>query len=225
MNVSVKKTKWTIGLTAGAVLAAGALLAPAAASAHVEAKPDGAPTAGSNLDLTFGIGHGCDGSPTTSVRIEYPTEGIAGPKPIAQAGWSIEVENNGDAGAPSAVTFTPAEPVSDDVRAEVRINVGLLSDASGTLAFPVEQTCEDGSTSWDQVAEDGQDPHDLESPAPVLEVEPAEGAHGDGDHASDDAASAADDSTSALPVALGGAGLAAGVVALVVSVVSLRRRG
>lgn len=224
----------TIGIAAGVAVAAGILLAPAAASAHVGIQPDGAPTAGSTRDLTFGIGHGCDGSPTTSVEIELPTDGIAGVKPVVQGGWTVEVANEGDAGRPSAVTFTADQPVPDEMRAEVTLNVGLLEDASGTLAFPVTQACVDGENDWNEIAEDGQDPHDLESPAPTLEVEPASAdqesgqgdaasGHGDDSEAAESDASA-DGDGDALPIALGGAGLVAGVAALVVSLVSLRRR-
>lgn len=222
--------KKSIGIAVG-LAAAGILLAPSAASAHVSVTPDAAPEAGSTLDLTFGVGHGCDGSATTALRIELPSEGIAGPKPIVQSGWDIDIEHDGEAGQPSAVTFTPDEPVADETRAEVRLNLGILSDATGQLVFPVEQTCEDGSESWDQVAQDGQDPHDLELPAPALEVqqvtdgdaESAEGAHAAHADGADDAA-AATDGQDALPVVLGGAGLVAGVAALVVSMVALRRR-
>lgn len=238
MSVNRTKKKLSMG-AAGMAVAAGIVLAPVAASAHIAVEPDGAPTAGSTRNLAFAIGHGCDGSPTTSIEIELPAEGISGVKPVVQAGWDIEIAHDGDAGRPSAVTFTPDEPVSDEMRAEVVLNVGLLSDASGTIAFPVEQTCEEGSHSWSEIAEDGQDPHDLDSPAPVLEIEAADeatagDAAGHDDHAgsgaeeaaeaSTEATGASDGESSALPTVLGGAGLGAGVVALVVSIVALRRK-
>ena len=211
-------------LAAGLAVAAGVLLVPAAASAHVSVSPDAA-AAGSTVDLTFGIGHGCDGSATTAVRIEMPEDGIAGPKPIVQGGWTVAVEKDGEAGAVSAVTFTADEPVSDDTRAEVRLNVGILSDAAGELVFPVEQTCEDGSVSWSEVAESGEDPHDLDSPAPLLTVgaasDDAEGHGASAAHAEAEPAA----SSGALPIALGGAGLVAGLAALGVSIAALRRRG
>lgn len=216
-------TRNVVGIAAGVAVAAGILLAPAAASAHVGLQPDGAPTAGSTRDLTFAFGHGCDGSATKSITIDLPTEGIAGAQPVVQSGWTIDIAKDGDAGRPSAVTFTADEAVPDELRAEVALNVGLLEDASGTIAFPVTQVCEEGELVWDQVAEEGEDPHALESPAPTLEVVPA------AEDASEDAhgghgAGATGEEGDALPVVLGGAGLLAGVAALVVSVVALRRR-
>lgn len=219
------------GIAAGIALAAGLVLAPVAASAHVGLTPEAEPEAGSTIDLTFGFGHGCDGSPTTAVEVAVPEEGITGVAPVLQAGWDIEVVKEGDAGRPSAVRFTPDEPVPDEMRAEFRVNVGIASDAEGPIAFPVEQTCAEGSTSWTEIAEEGQDPHDLESPAPVLEVVPASGEAGEhsghgGDASDETAESAGDDAGDAvLPVALGSTGLAAGIVALIVSVITLRRRG
>ena len=56
-------------------------------------------------------------------------------------------------------------------------------DASGPLAFPVEQTCEDGSTSWSEIAQAGEDPHDLDEPAPVLEFVGAPEAEAEADPA------------------------------------------
>ncbi|MGO1769184.1 MAG: YcnI family copper-binding membrane protein [Microbacterium sp.] len=224
-----KKTIGRIGagIAAGIALVACSVLSPIAASAHVGLAPEGDPEAGSTLDLTFGIGHGCDGSPTTGLEVAVPEEGITGVTPIVQAGWDVEVVNEGDAGRPSAVRFTPDEPVPDEMRAEIRVSVGIDSDAEGPIAFPVEQTCAEGSTSWNEIAEEGQDPHDLESPAPVLEVVAASGESehaGHGGEASDEAADAEEAGDGVLPVALGGAGLAAGLAALVVSIIALRRR-
>ncbi|GAB5377655.1 MAG: hypothetical protein AcusKO_41170 [Acuticoccus sp.] len=52
------------------------------------------------------------------------------------------------------------------------------------------QTCADGAVAWDEIAAEGQDPHDLAHPAPVLTIAQAEG-HGHGGHAGHGAADAA----------------------------------
>lgn len=158
--------KFTLGL-AGAALAAGLALAPTAAFAHVSVDPSTAPIAGESTTLTFGINHGCDSSPTTKVAVSMP-DGLSGVHPIADAGWTIDVERDGDAGRVSTVTYTAVDPLPDDVRGEVKMQVGFADDASGALVFPVEQTCEAGSFSWSEVAQAGQDEHDLEAPAPTL---------------------------------------------------------
>ncbi|GGF46892.1 hypothetical protein GCM10010922_23320 [Microbacterium sorbitolivorans] len=161
-----KNNKLAQGLAATA-LAAGLVLAPAAAFAHVSVDPSTEPLAGESTTLTFGVNHGCDGSPTTKVAVSIP-EGLSGVHPIADAGWTIEVERAGDAGRVSTVTYTAVDPLPSDIRGEVKMLVGFADDAAGELVFPVEQTCEAGSTSWSEVAEAGQDAHDLEAPAPTL---------------------------------------------------------
>jgi len=161
------KKKALLGAS-GLALAAGLVLAPAAAFAHVSVDPSGEASPGGETTLTFGISHGCDGSPTTSVAVSMP-EGLSGVHPIADANWMIETERGGDAGRVSTVTYTATTPLPNDIRGEVKMLVGFADDAADPLAFPVEQTCEDGSTSWSEVASAGEDPHDLESPAPVLE--------------------------------------------------------
>ena len=46
-----------------------------------------------------------------------------------------------------------------------------MPDAAGeTLAFPTLQTCEKGETGWVEVPAEGQDPEELEYPAPAFEV-------------------------------------------------------
>lgn len=220
-------------LIAGAAVAAGLVLAPTAANAHIGIDADGSTAPGATATLTFAVGHGCDGSPTTGLEISWPDDAVAGVTPIAQAGWDIEVVYDGDAGRPSSVVYTAEEPLADDLRGEIRMRVGISEDAEGAIAFPVEQTCVDGSNSWSEIAADGQDPHELDSPAPVLALgDEAVSGHGHAhDDASEDAAQddeshddAASEGDSVLPVALGGAGLAAGLVALALSVVALRRR-
>jgi hypothetical protein len=101
------------------------------------------------------------------------------------------------------------------------------ADAGGqTLAFPVTQICEVGETAWVEMAEDGEDPHDLDSPAPTVTV--AEAAADGGDHHSggteDATEQTATGDASPLPIVLGAGGLVLGAGALVVALIALRRR-
>lgn len=217
----------TAGILGGIVLAVGV---PALASAHVGVSPDEL-VAGDHGVLTFSFSHGCDGSPTTSLRVTIP-EGLASVAPTVDSDWEIAVER-GDDGLVSAVTYTAAVPVPNDLRGAVSMAVGLDDSTPDTLAFPVVQTCVDGSTEWTQLAEDGEDPHELDSPAPVVSVvAAAEGEHaGHGSAASDDTdagetTDAADESAEPvdLGTVLGAGGLVAGLAALVVSVLAYRRR-
>jgi uncharacterized protein YcnI len=223
------------GIVGGAALA---LAVPAMAGAHVTVSPDQI-VAGDHGVLTFAFSHGCENSPTTALRITMP-DGLASVAPTLDGDWTIAVER-GDDGLVSAVTYTALTPVPTDLRGAVSMSVGLDEDTPDTLAFPVVQECVEGATEWTQLAAEGEDPHDLDSPAPVVAVTAAAGdAHAshDGDHGT--AEDAADDTThgtagssegtaavgatSTLGVALGAGGLLAGVAALVVAVLAYRRR-
>lgn len=213
-----RTTTITTGLIAGAALA---IAAPLAASAHVSVTPDEL-IAGDHGVLTFSFSHGCETSPTTSLRITMP-EGLASVAPTWDSDWNVAVERDAD-GLVSAVTYTSATPVPIDQRGAVSMAIGLDETSPETLVFPVLQTCLDGSTDWSQVAEKGEDPHSLDAPAPVVTVAPA-AAGGHGDHADAGTAEpAASESADPTGIVLGAGGLAAGVIALVVSVLAYRRR-
>ncbi|MFJ4174079.1 YcnI family protein [Microbacterium sp. NPDC089696] len=210
------------GLIGGAVLA---LAVPAMASAHVGVSPDEL-TAGDHGVLTFSFSHGCEDSPTTALRITMP-EGLASVAPTIDSNWTIDVER-GDDGLVSAVTYTALTPVPNGLRGAVTLGISLDDSTPDTLVFPVVQSCVVGSTEWTQVAEDGEDPHSLDAPAPVVSVAPAVEAHdAHGDAPADDASGSAatdDQGSDALGTVLGAGGLVAGVAALVVSILAYRRR-
>jgi len=208
-------TRIAVGVAAGAVLAIGV---PLAASAHVEVDPTAA-AAGATAPLTFGFHHGCDDSPTKSLTITIP-DGVGNATPVYQGGWSID-RTLGDNGVPTSITFTADSPIETGVAASVAVNVLFDSSAKGsTIAFPVEQTCVKGSTSWSQIPAKGQTAEDLDTPAPAVTVGPAEAAD------TGDAEESSTTTTSTDPVArwLAGGGLVAGVAALVVAGIGLGRR-
>jgi uncharacterized protein YcnI len=221
-----------IGVTAGLALAIGA---PLAASAHVHVTPESA-SAGGTETLTFSFSHGCDGSPTTALAIDIP-EGVGNATPVVQGGWTITREL-GSGGVPTRVVYTADAPVENGLKADVSMDVLFdESAADTTIAFPVTQTCVEGETAWTQIAEDGEDPHDLDAPAPLVVVgavaDIPDAGHGEGSaHASEDAAAAdagagdAASVSSADPVArwLAAGGLAAGIAALVVVLARGRRK-
>lgn len=221
------KTRFARRGTIVAALAAGLVIAaPAAAQAHVGVSPDALGPEDSAV-LTFSFTHGCEDSPTTALRITMP-EGLASVSPTFDALWDVDVER-ADNGLVSAVTYTATTPIPHDLRGAVTMAVRLGEDAPDQLAFPVEQQCETGATEWVEIAEDGQDPHDLDSPAPVVTVTDAADTGSDaghGDHAeSAEAADTADaaDPSPAIGIALGSAGLLVGVIALVLAIRASRR--
>lgn len=208
-------------LTAGLVLAA-----PAAAQAHVGVSPDAIEPGGSAV-LTFSFTHGCEDSPTTALRITMP-DGLASVSPTVDSTWDIAVER-ADNGLVSAVIYTAASPIATDLRGAASMAVRLGEDAPESLVFPVEQKCASGVNEWVEIAEDGADPHDLGSPAPVVTI------IADGEGTTDAAHAEHSDSQgqdlgqeqaaapSPVGAILGGAGLLAGIAALVVAVLAYRR--
>ncbi len=70
----------------GGVLLVG--LFAGAASAHVTITPSSA-VAGAYSVLTFSVGHGCDGSSTTQVKIQMPSE-INAVTPTINQGWTVK---------------------------------------------------------------------------------------------------------------------------------------
>lgn len=222
MSIRITRRGAAVALVAGVLV----LAAPAAAQAHVGVSPDQLQPGGSAV-LTFSFSHGCDGSPTTSLRVTMP-DGLTSVAPTADANWDIDVERAAN-GLVSAVTYTATTPVENGLRGAVTMSVSAADDAAESLVFPVVQQCETGVEEWTETAESGEDPHDLDSPAPVVTVTADDAASVDAGHGSahdgdtDDAeTSAAADVT--LPTVLGAGGLVAGVAALVVAVLALRRR-
>lgn len=210
----------------GGLLILVATAAPAAA--HVSVKADQA-VAGGYAVLTFGVPHGCDGSPTTKIAIKIP-ESITSTKPTVVADWRTEVvrvaltepktdsHGNKITERVDQVVYTAETPLPDELRQTFEVQVKLPDDAAGTtLAFPTVQSCVKGETAWIQVAQAGQNADDLDHPAPSVDVVAAPPA---GTGVSE--ATAGDQA--ATPTAwTGPAGLAAGVVGLLLGGIALAR--
>ncbi len=198
------------------------LAAPLAASAHVGISPEEVPRGGSAV-VTFSFTHGCEHSPTTSLRIEVPN-GLDSVSPTADANWLIAVEHRAN-GLVSAVTYTAVQPVASELRGAVSMAVRISRDAPDSLVFPVVQTCQAGVHRWTDIAAEGQDPHELDSPAPVLRIVDAPTTdhhvgHGEG---SGSTASEGPDAASVLTWGLIAANLAISLAALTVALRTARR--
>lgn len=228
-----------IRLGAGLLGATALVLAPAAlAGAHVTVSPSSGP-AGSYAVLTVGVPHGCDGSPTTSVAIEIP-EQILAVTPTVNPNWTVETVMV-DLATPvtdshgteitervGQVVYTAVTPLPDHLRDAFELSVRLPEEAAGeTLAFPAVQTCAQGETAWVQLAADGQDPGELDAPAPlftVTEPEPEEDA-ATADPVADDVTEAASvsDDDSGSGTGWGIAGLVLGAIGAVLGTIALLR--
>lgn len=225
----------------GTLFAAGTLLITAtAASAHVEIE-ETEQSADSFAKLTFSVPHGCDESPTTKIRIKIP-DSIPSATPTQNASWDLEIvkaattepdagSEEGDGGPVSEVVYTAKTPLPLGVRDELVVQVRIPAEAAdSTIYFPVVQECVTGSTAWTMLPEPGQDPEELDAPAPSVTVgDVASDEHGHDDEGaaekatttapgtgSDDQASAdsGDTGTSDNSNGLAVAGLVAGLVGI-----------
>jgi uncharacterized protein YcnI len=212
------------------------LMSAAPASAHVTVTPSET-AAGSYTVLTVALSHGCDGSATTALDVQIP-EQLLSVTPARSPFWEAEVKReqlaepvtdahgNEVTERVSSVVFTATEALPDGVRDSVELTFQIPEDAAGeTLAFPTIQECEQGETAWTQLPEEGQDAHELETPAPSFEVLPAEDAHGDEEAAHDEEAAAADapETVEDDDEMLGWAGLGAGLLGLLAGGTALVR--
>jgi periplasmic copper chaperone A len=205
-------------------LGAGVALAvavPLSASAHVGITATST-AAGSYTVLTFAVGHGCDGSPTTSVDISVP-ESIAEATATVNPNWTIsEVTEpldeplaleDGDTLTERVahIVYTAKEPLAADQRDTFALALVLPDGAAGDVVeFPTLQTCIDGQNVWD-----GD-----EVPSVTLTAAVDGGGH---DHG---AAPTADDHTErgddVLARGLGIGGLVVGTIGIVLAIASRR---
>jgi len=147
--------------------------------AHVSLEQEEA--APGTYKAVLGIPHGCDGEPTTSVRIELP-EGFIDAKPMPKPGWTLVVEKGDYAGTYElhgekvssgavAVTWSGGS-LPDEHYDEFALRGTLANvEAGQRLYFKTTQTCPSGKQeAWVEEPAEGQDPHALDSPAPFVTV-------------------------------------------------------
>ena len=224
-----------------AATAAIALSLAAPASAHVSVSPSTA-SAGAFTIATFSVGHGCEGSPTTSIEIQVP-ESVLSVTPTRNPLYEVEAtieqldEPQTDAHGnevterTATILYTARTPLPEGQRDTFELSFQVPDAEGEVLAFPTIQTCEKGETAWTEVPTDGQDEDELESPAPSFTILPASGGgHGDGaaeqasaDADAPDADEVGDDESDDGSSALGWAGLVAGLLGLVAGGLALAR--
>jgi uncharacterized protein YcnI len=129
------------------------------------------------------VSHGCEGSPTTAIRVEIP-DGVYTARPQPKPGWTLEIERE-TLSAPVAVEGGAiTERVSavtwrGELADELFDQFGLmlkLPETSGPLYFPAVQTCADGSQAWTEIPPEGQAWGSVPHPAPVVNLQGASAA-------------------------------------------------
>ena len=162
-------------LLAAATLAA--LVAIGTATAHVGTDPSTAP-AGATSIIGFVVGHGCEGSPTTSVSIRIPA-GVTAAKPRPKPGWRLSVRK-GTLPRPVRdfagnlvrrgvleVTWSGGR-LLDDHYDSFELRLGMPNTPGRTLWFPTVQRCVRGLHRWIAIPRAGRP--EPEAPAPGVRL-------------------------------------------------------
>ncbi|MCA3447560.1 MAG: DUF1775 domain-containing protein [Rhodobacter sp.] len=135
---------------------------------------------GAGYKAVLRVPHGCNGEATLKVRIQIP-EGMHSVKPMPKAGWTLETVVG-----PYAAEYTNhgrkiTEGVKEiiwtgellDAHYDEFVFRGTMSDAfavGSMVYFPTIQECANGAERWIDIPAEGQDAHDLESPAPGVKI-------------------------------------------------------
>ncbi|MCY1078143.1 YcnI family copper-binding membrane protein [Archangium lansingense] len=154
--------------------ATGLLLAPEIASAHISVA-SGPGFANTTQEIAFGVGHGCAGADTYTVRIEIPA-GVTSVRPVRSDFGKVSVEKNA-AGDVTAVVWQKAdqELLEGDISYyKLTVRLKVPNKPFTTLYFPTHQTCKasDGTlstTDWVGTPTSGAGVE----PAPELNIVPA----------------------------------------------------
>jgi uncharacterized protein YcnI len=164
----------------GAIL----LAAQGAALAHITLEQQQA-KAGSTYKAVLRLGHGCEGSPTTTVRVQIP-DGVINVKPMPKPGWELATKVE-----PYAEPMAYRDTMLTEGVREITWSGGSLPDAwydefvfrgqlpdgePGTVIyFPTVQECPGGGVHrWIEIPAEGKTRDDYEEPAPQLTLTPGE---------------------------------------------------
>jgi len=169
-------------ILAATLAAASLVLAAQGAQAHATFA-EAEVTQNSTARLTLRVPHGCEGQATLKVRIQIP-EGIIAVKPMPKAGWTLETVTGAYQNSYELYGAKVTEGVKEiiwtgnlpDAFYDEFVFRGRITDtltADKTVFIPVVQDCANGAERWIEIPKEGQDAHDLESPAPGITVKKA----------------------------------------------------
>lgn len=141
--------------------------------------------AGSYYKAALRVGHGCDGSATTGLRVSLPA-GFEGPKPQPKPGWNITTRKAKLDQPYTSHGKTVSEEVVEiqwsAVSRESALPDGQFDEFAFTTRLPeqpgaawikVLQTCDKGQLDWSEVPAAGTSTKGLKTPAALLDIKPA----------------------------------------------------
>jgi uncharacterized protein YcnI len=167
-------------LTLSAVSTLAAIVA-VPAFAHITLETQQA-VAGSYYKAVVRVPHGCDGSPTTRIRVRVP-DGAIGVKPQPKPGWELttvkgKLAQPFDDGHGNKITEGITEIVwsggrlLDEHYDEFAFRMQLPRTPNVTLYVPVVQECEKGIHRWIEIPAAGKSADDYKEPAPGIKLLP-----------------------------------------------------
>ena len=138
------------------------------AGAHITANPAEGPSDGF-ATVSFQVPHGCEESPTTQLRIQIPPS-VPSATPSVHPLWDVSTK----------------EGKKDKVELHGETITRGVSEVTYTAKQPLP--CEKGETRWIQIPAEGENPDELEDPAPAVVLTAAEGGPGAAASSEEDAA-------------------------------------
>jgi periplasmic copper chaperone A len=162
-----------------AALSGALLLMPHMAAAHVTLETQQA-AANESYKAVLRVPHGCEGKPTTALRVQIP-EGMIAVKPMPKPGWQLAVVEGkyerpydyfGDELTEGVTQIDWSGGELPDAFYDEFVFVGRLTDLEpGTvLRFPTVQECAGGVHRWIEIPAAGQAPDELDEPAPQVTI-------------------------------------------------------
>lgn len=151
------------------------------AMAHVTANPNNG-AAGNYFQTSLRITHGCGESDTTAITVKIP-DGIISVRPQAKPGWKITITRrqladpvnigHGKMAKEAVAEITWRGKLPHDQYDDFGMIMKLPNKEGETLWFPTVQTCAKGENRWVDIPVDGQEWHEVASPAPFVKLTPA----------------------------------------------------
>jgi periplasmic copper chaperone A len=160
-------------------------LAAVSAFAHVTLEQPQVET-GAYYKATLRVGHGCEGLPTTALRVQLPA-GFQGAKPMPKPGWTLQTtvaqlttpyDNHGKSITQDVTeivwTANSSASALPDSQYDEFVLRGRAAMPVGAAWFKVMQLCKDGakegSNPWTEIPAQGTSTQGLKFPAALLQV-------------------------------------------------------
>jgi copper(I)-binding protein/uncharacterized protein YcnI len=170
------------------LLAVSSFFVPSSVSAHAVLTEQSA-LAGSYYKGAVRIGHGCDGSATTGIKLFIPA-GFEGAKPQPKTGWTLQVkkanlskpyQSHGKTVTEDVIelewTANSKESALPDGAFDEFAFMAKLPEKAGVAWLRVLQTCEKGQMDWSQIPTTGVSTKGLKMPAALLTLRSEGGAN------------------------------------------------